>query len=78
MSVPCHQCDYFSGFLAEGFIVCAIHPSGPVQDPCPDFVEVVEDWKPLGAIYEGDELIKGFRVDRTLAALSGYLEVTDE
>ncbi len=40
---PCHRCDRFSGYLAEGFLVCAIHPCGPDQNPCPDFVEVVEN-----------------------------------
>lgn len=58
MSALCQKCDCFSGYLAEGFLVCAIHPSGPVQDPCPDFAEMVEDWQPLGAISDNSELVK--------------------
>lgn len=54
----CHQCDRFSGYLTEGFLVCAIHPSGPVQNPCPDSAEVIEDWEAVGAFYKDNELLK--------------------
>ncbi|WP_315876959.1 hypothetical protein [Acaryochloris sp. 'Moss Beach'] len=54
----CQRCDRFSGYLAEGFLVCAIHPSGPDQNPCQDFTKVIEDWQPLGAISENGELVK--------------------
>ncbi|ABW32899.1 hypothetical protein [Acaryochloris marina] len=57
MSNRCQQCDRFSGYLGSQYLVCAIHPSGPNQTPCPDFTEVIEDWQPLGAFYEGDQLI---------------------
>ncbi|WP_299406742.1 hypothetical protein [Acaryochloris sp. IP29b_bin.148] len=58
MSVLCQQCDRFSGYLGSQYLVCAIHPSGPAQNPCPDFAEVNEDWEPVGARYEDDELNK--------------------
>lgn len=54
----CQQCDRFSGYLADGFLVCAIHPCGPEQNPCPDFAEVIEDWQPLGGTYINDEFFK--------------------
>lgn len=57
MSVLCHRCDRFSGYLGSQYLVCAIHPSGPDQHPCPDFAEVVEGWEPLGGTYENGELI---------------------
>lgn len=65
---PCQRCDRFSGFLADSFLVCAIHPSGPGQNPCPDFAKVIEDWQPLGAISDNDELIKDW---------AGYLNTVE-
>ncbi|NJM67019.1 MAG: hypothetical protein HC851_15785 [Acaryochloris sp. RU_4_1] len=59
MTYPtCDRCQNFSGFLAPGFLVCAIHPFGPNQNPCPDFAEVIEDWQPVGGAYYNGELIR--------------------
>ncbi|NJM78297.1 MAG: hypothetical protein HC852_24100 [Acaryochloridaceae cyanobacterium RU_4_10] len=53
----CDRCQRFSGYLGDEFLVCAVHPSGPTQTPCPDFAEVVEDCVPVGAAYYNGELI---------------------
>ena len=36
----CDRCQRFSGYLGDGFLVCAVHPTGPAEIPCPDFAEV--------------------------------------
>jgi hypothetical protein len=53
----CDRCQMFSGYWGSEFLVCAIHPSGPAQDPCPDFAEVVGEWEPLGAGYYDGEIV---------------------
>lgn len=53
----CDRCQRFSGYLSAESLVCAIHPSGPEQSPCPDFAEVAGEWEPLGAAYYADELV---------------------
>ncbi len=55
----CDRCENFSGYDDEHFLVCAIHPAGPEESPCPDWVLVVEDdsWFPVGAVYVEDELV---------------------
>jgi hypothetical protein len=53
----CQYCQSFSGYLGVEFLVCAIHPSGPVVNPCPDFCEAIGQWEPLGASYSNDELV---------------------
>ncbi|NJM74742.1 MAG: hypothetical protein HC852_01960 [Acaryochloridaceae cyanobacterium RU_4_10] len=57
LSSECDRCQRFSGYLGDEFLVCAVHPSGPAQTPCPDFAEVVEDCVPFGAAYYNGELI---------------------
>ena len=47
----------FSGYCGSEYLVCAIHPTGPSETPCPDFAEVTEQWEPLGAAYYNGELI---------------------
>jgi hypothetical protein len=49
----CDCCQRFSGHYGPAFLVCAIHPSGPAEIPCPDFAEVTEQLEPLGAYYAG-------------------------
>jgi hypothetical protein len=56
-SEECHHCQRFSGYLGAEYLICAIHPSGPSQSPCPDFAEVVGQWEPLGSAYYADELV---------------------
>lgn len=53
----CHHCQRFSGSLDPTHLVCAVHPSGPAQVPCPDFAKVVGQWEPLGAGYYDGELV---------------------
>ena len=50
-SSDCHRCQRFSGYCSTEFLVCGIHPSGPVETPCPDFAEVSEQFEPLGGAY---------------------------
>jgi predicted RNA-binding Zn-ribbon protein involved in translation (DUF1610 family) len=38
----CNRCGHFSGYEDESFLVCAMHPTGPSETPCPDW-EFVED-----------------------------------
>ena len=64
----CERCDYFSGCLTESYLVCAVHPTGPAQDACPDFTEVIEAWEALGGTYENGELIKDW---------AGYLSTVE-
>jgi hypothetical protein len=56
-TIECHYCQLFSGYCGPEFLVCAIHPSGPAQSPCPDFAEVVGQWEPLGAAFYAGELV---------------------
>jgi hypothetical protein len=53
----CTRCQRFSGYLSSEFLVCAVHPSGPEQSPCPDFSEVAGQWEPLGGAYCNGELV---------------------
>jgi hypothetical protein len=53
----CNRCKNFSGHYGPAFLVCAMHPSGPAQTPCPDFAEVIGQWEPIGAAYYGGELV---------------------
>jgi hypothetical protein len=53
----CNRCKNFSGHYGPEFLVCAMHPSGPEQDPCPDFTEVTEQFEPLGGAYYNGELV---------------------
>jgi hypothetical protein len=53
----CHHCQRFSGYLGAEFLVCAVHPLGPAEVPCPDFAEVAGQWEPLGAAYYDGELV---------------------
>jgi hypothetical protein len=53
----CDRCQRFSGYLSAEFLVCAIHPLGPAQSPCPDFAQAVGQWEPLGAAYYDGELV---------------------
>jgi hypothetical protein len=53
----CARCQRFSGYCGSGFLVCAIHTSGPVETPCPDFAEVSEQYEPLGGAYYAGELV---------------------
>jgi hypothetical protein len=48
----------FSGYLGKDYLVCGIHPTGPQENPCPDFAEVVGDWESVGGAYYGGELIQ--------------------
>ena len=70
----CQRCDLFSGYLTEGFLVCAMHPTGPIQDPCSDFAEVIEGWEPLGGVYENGELAKDWAGYLTTSERSELLE----
>lgn len=74
MSIPCHRCGLFSGYFGPQYIVCAIYPTGPTQDPCPDFAEVIEDWQPLGVILHEGELIKDWPGYLSTAERSEVLE----
>jgi hypothetical protein len=55
--IECQRCQRFSGYLGAEYLVCAIHPSGPSQSPCPDFAEVLGQWEPLGGSYYAGELV---------------------
>jgi len=56
-----HECDRC--LLARNpHLVCAVHPTGPNTDTCPDFreypnAEPEELWEPEGASYYNGELI---------------------
>ncbi|MCG9890856.1 MAG: hypothetical protein MH252_07260 [Thermosynechococcaceae cyanobacterium MS004] len=56
-SEECDHCQRFSGYLSAEYLVCAVHPLGPAEIPCPDFAEVVGQWEPLGAGYYDCELV---------------------
>jgi predicted RNA-binding Zn-ribbon protein involved in translation (DUF1610 family) len=53
----CDRCENFSGYKGEGFLVCAMHPAGPEETPCPDWDLVEDDWVPSGAAYVDGELV---------------------
>jgi hypothetical protein len=54
----CNRCENFSGHYGPEFLVCAIHPTGPAQDPCPDFAGATEQYEPLGAYYAGRMIVQ--------------------
>jgi hypothetical protein len=42
-SEQCNRCGHFSGYEEEGFLICAMHPTGPDEGAlCPDW-DLVED-----------------------------------
>jgi hypothetical protein len=61
----CEDCHYYSG---SEYLVCANHPAGPQEIPCPDFqqladepewnlpVQPEEQWLPQVAFYDGDPI----------------------
>jgi hypothetical protein len=54
----CDRCEHYSGYEGESFLVCAMHPTGPEEDPCPDYDFVEDDgWFPFGAAYVDGELV---------------------
>jgi predicted RNA-binding Zn-ribbon protein involved in translation (DUF1610 family) len=53
----CDRCEHYSGYEGKSFLVCAMHPAGPEQIPCPDWDLVEDDWVPFGAAYVGGELV---------------------
>jgi predicted RNA-binding Zn-ribbon protein involved in translation (DUF1610 family) len=56
-SVECQRWQRFSRYLGDEYLVCAVHPLGSAQIPCPDFTKVTENWAPVGATYYNGELI---------------------
>ena len=57
-----HECDRCLLFARNPHLVCAVHPTGPHTDTCPDFQEnpnapLEELWEPEGATYYNGELI---------------------
>lgn len=80
MSVLCHRCDRFSGYLGSQYLVCAIHPSGPDQHPCLDFAEVIEDWKPVGLqlVQEGYAVVYHRYLDGCSATADQYIAAEGE
>jgi predicted RNA-binding Zn-ribbon protein involved in translation (DUF1610 family) len=56
-TTECQRWQRFSGYCGSSFLVCAIHPTGPVEIPCPDFAEVSEQYEPLGGAYYAGELV---------------------
>jgi hypothetical protein len=53
----CDRCGNFSGHEGEGYLVCAMHPSGPEVTPCPDFNFVEDDWFLFEAVCVDGELV---------------------
>jgi hypothetical protein len=53
----CDRCQMFSGYCGTKFLVCAVHPSGPSETPCPDFAEVMGQWEPLGSAHYDGRLV---------------------
>jgi hypothetical protein len=39
----CDRCANFSGYEGNSFLVCAMHPAGPSEAPCPDWDLVEND-----------------------------------
>ncbi len=64
----CICCENFSGYQGEGFLVCAMHPAGPDETPCPDRDLVEDDWFPSEVAYVDGELV---------LAQAPFLEVGD-
>jgi hypothetical protein len=56
-TTECQHCQRFCGYCGTEFLVCGIHPTGPVDSPCPDFAEVTEQFEPLGGAYYCGELV---------------------
>jgi hypothetical protein len=56
-SEECDRCEHYSGYEGEVFLVCAMHPAGPEEAPCPDWELVEDDWFPSGAAYIDGELV---------------------
>ncbi|HEY9880952.1 MAG TPA: hypothetical protein V6D29_21010 [Leptolyngbyaceae cyanobacterium] len=55
MPTPCDRCRLYAH---SSFLVCAVHPAGPMADPCPDLEELSPEQRvELGAgYYSGDWL----------------------
>jgi len=56
------ECDPCLLYGRNPYLVCAVHPTGPNADTCPDFrenpdAEPDELWEPEGASYYNGELI---------------------
>lgn len=56
------NCDRCLLYSHNPHIVCAVYPSGPNTDHCPDFredpnAEQEELWAPEGYSFRGDELV---------------------
>ena len=56
------ECDRCLLYARNPYLVCAVHPTGPNDDTCPDFREDFntaseELWEPEGASYYNGELI---------------------
>jgi hypothetical protein len=56
------ECDRCLLLARNPHLVCAVHPTGPNTDTCPDFrenpdAEPDELWEPEGASYYNGELI---------------------
>ena len=56
------QCQLCLFYSHDPHIVCAIHPTGPVDDNCLDFrldpnAEAGDQWEPEGASYYNGELV---------------------
>ena len=56
-TTDCHHCQRFSGYCGSQYLVCGIHPTGPIETPCPDFAEVTEQFEPLGGAYYDGEFV---------------------
>lgn len=57
------ECDRCLSYAHSSYLVCAIHPTGPDLDSCPDFqVDEVQEpeelWSPAGYTYVNDQLLK--------------------
>jgi len=56
------ECDRCFLYAHNPHLICAVHPTGPNTDTCPDFLENPdaepdELWEPEGASYYNGELI---------------------
>jgi len=56
------ECDRCLLYDRNPYLICAVHPTGPNTDTCPDFredpdAEPDELWEPEGATYYNGELI---------------------
>lgn len=75
--LQCNNCQFYSG---SPYLICGVHPSGPVGSECPDFLlksgvqQPGEPWAPQGYSFYNGELIEQPRQVRTSAEL---LELID-